>query len=49
LREGVFLRDWAPEAAAQSALKMRDEKGTTAEDSAAYWNFAEDMRAKPQN
>ena len=49
LREGVFLRSWTAEAAAQNALKMREDRGITKEDSAAYWNFAEDMRLKPQN
>lgn len=44
LREGVFLRSWTPSAAAQSALRMREDKGVNAEDSSAYWNFAEDMR-----
>lgn len=47
LREGVFLRSWSPEQAAHSAEKKRAALGQSApgEDSAAYWNFAADMRA----
>jgi len=47
LREGVFLRSWSPEQAAHSAEKKRAALGPSApaEDSAAYWNFAADMRA----
>ena len=46
LREGVFLRSWTPEQAAREALKRRAALGSgPAEDSAAFWNFAQDMRA----
>jgi hypothetical protein len=45
LREGVFLKSWTPEAAANDALRRRSDlhSGAT-EDLAAFWNFAEDMR-----
>jgi hypothetical protein len=47
LREGVFLGSWSPERAAHSADKKRAALGAAApaEDSAAYWNFAADMRS----
>jgi hypothetical protein len=46
LREGVFLKVWTPEAAAQDALRRRtDLHSGPAEDLAAFWNFAEDMRS----
>jgi hypothetical protein len=46
LREGVFLKSWTPEQAAQDALRRRDGLGATgaAEDRAAFENFAKDMR-----
>jgi hypothetical protein len=46
LREGVFSRTWAPEQAAREALKKRSavEPGS-AEDLAAFQNFAQDMRS----
>jgi hypothetical protein len=44
LREGVFLRSWTPGQAAREALKRRAALGSgPAEDSAAFWNFAQDM------
>lgn len=47
-REGVFLGSWTPEAAAREALARRNALGSgPAEDLAAYWNFAEDMRSVP--
>ncbi len=46
LREGVFLKNWTPEAAASDALRRRDDlRSGPAEDLAAFWNFAEDMRS----
>ncbi len=46
LREGVFLRSWTPEQAGREALKRRSTLGSApAEDSAAFWNFAQDMGA----
>jgi hypothetical protein len=47
LREGVFLRSWSPERAAHAADKKRAALGPAApaEDSAAFWNFAADMRS----
>jgi hypothetical protein len=46
LREGVFLRTWAPEQAAREALKRRsDLESGTAEDLAALQYFAQDMRS----
>ena len=45
LREGVFLKLWAPKEAALQALKMRSEvEPGAAEDLGALWSFAEDMR-----
>ena len=45
LREGVFLQQWSAKEAGQRALTRRTILGAavTPEDSAAYWNFAEDM------
>lgn len=47
-REGVFLRSWSPEQAAHWADKQRAALAASApaEDSAAFWNFAADMRAE---
>ncbi len=47
-REGVFLRSWSPEQAAHWADKQRAALGAAAlaEDSAAFWNFAADMRSE---
>jgi hypothetical protein len=46
LREGVFLKQWTPEAAALDALRRRtDLKSGPAEDLAAFENFAQDMRS----
>jgi hypothetical protein len=48
LREGVFLKSWSPEEAAREALRKRSALSTgPAEDLAAFWNFAQDMRAGP--
>ena len=48
LREGVFLKYWTPEAAAQDALRRRgDLRSGPAEDRAAFQSFAEDMLSKP--
>jgi hypothetical protein len=49
LREGVFLRSWSPEQAAHSADKKRAAlaPAAPAEDAAAFWNFAADMRSVP--
>lgn len=45
LREGVFLRTWTPEQAAQEALKKRSALASGAtEDLTALQNFARDMR-----
>ncbi len=45
LREGVFLKSWTAEAAASDALRRRNDLHSgLAEDLAAFWNFAEDMR-----
>ena len=44
-REGVFLGRWTADQAATEVLKRRNALGAgAAEDSAALWNFAEDMR-----
>jgi hypothetical protein len=45
-REGVFLRSWSPEQAAHWADKQRAAltASAPAEDLAAFWNFAADMR-----
>ena len=45
LREGVFLKYWTPEQAAQDALRRRTNLHGPTEDLSAFWNFAEDMRA----
>lgn len=46
LREGVFLKYWTPEAAAQDALtRKNDLRSGPAEDLAAFQNFAQDMRS----
>ena len=45
LREGVFLKYWSAERAAQDALDRKSALGTgPAEDLAAFQNFASDMR-----
>jgi hypothetical protein len=47
LREGVFLKKWTPEAAANDALRRRNDLHSgPAEDLAAFWNFAEDMQTE---
>jgi hypothetical protein len=49
LREGVFLRSWTAEAAAQDALRRRTDLGAgPPEDLAAFQNFAQDMRSVGQ-
>jgi len=47
-REGVFLHSWSSEQAAHWAEKQRAALPASAspEDSAAYWNFAADMRSE---
>lgn len=46
LREGVFLRFWSAEAAAQNAIQRKSElKNGPPEDLAAFQNFAQDMRS----
>jgi len=49
LREGVFLKSWTSDQAAQGALRRRDNLGSNApaEDLAAFQNFARDMRSEP--
>jgi hypothetical protein len=45
LREGVFLKYWTAETAAQDALRRKKGLGSgPAEDLAAFQNFADDMR-----
>ncbi len=45
LREGVFLKYWRPETAAQDALRRKAALGSRpTEDLAAFQNFAQDMR-----
>jgi hypothetical protein len=45
LREGVFLKYWTAETAAQDALRRKNGlRSGPAEDLAAFQNFAEDMR-----
>jgi hypothetical protein len=45
LREGVFLKTWTPEQAAQEALKKRSALTPgPVEDLAALQDFARDMR-----
>ena len=47
LREGVFLKAWGAEEAARKALDLRNEAATgSAEDLAAFQNFAQDMRSE---
>ena len=47
LREGVFLKAWSAEEAARKALDLGNEAGTgSAEDLAAFQNFAQDMRSE---
>jgi hypothetical protein len=47
LREGVFLKYWTAEAAAQDALRRRsDLRSGWADDLAAFQNFAQDMRQR---
>src|SRR5437764_3505883 len=49
LREGIFLKYWTPETAAQDALRRRgDLRSGPAEDLAAFQGFAEGMRSKPR-
>ena len=49
LREGVFLKYWTSEAASRDALRRRsDLHSGLAEDLAAFQNFAQDMKAEPQ-
>jgi hypothetical protein len=46
LREGVFLRYWTPEQAAEDALRRRsDLHSGPAEDITAFQSFAQDMRS----
>src|SRR5215471_8743150 len=45
LREGVFLKYWTPESAAQDAIRRKAGLGSgPPEDLAAFQNFAQDMR-----
>src|SRR5215831_13575563 len=45
LREGVFLKYWTPESAAQDAIRRKAGLGSgSPEDLAAFQNFAQDMR-----
>lgn len=45
LREGVFLKYWTAEEAGRESMRRRSALGSnSAEDSAAFWNFAVDMR-----
>jgi hypothetical protein len=45
LREGVFLKYWTAEDAARESMRRRSALGSSpAEDWAAFWNFAADMR-----
>ncbi len=47
LREGVFLKYWTAEAAAQDALRRRKALGSApAEDLAAFQNFASDLTSQ---
>lgn len=47
LREGVFLKYWTAEAAAQDALNRKNDLGAgPAEDLAAFQDFAQDMRGQ---
>jgi hypothetical protein len=46
LREGVFLKYWTAEDAARDALSRKNDlHAGSAEDLAAFWNFAQDMRS----
>jgi len=48
LREGVFLKYWTPKQAAADAIRRRNDLHSgTAEDVAAFENFASDMRSAP--
>ena len=47
LREGVFRSTWSREAVAQEAMKRSTDPSLSADDRAAYENFARDMRAAP--
>jgi hypothetical protein len=50
LREGVFLKSWTPEQAAQQALKRGNTLASgPAEDLVSLQNFAQDMRAQPSH
>jgi hypothetical protein len=50
LREGVFLKSWTPEQAAQQALKRGNTLASgPAEDLVPLQNFAQDMRAQPSH
>jgi hypothetical protein len=47
LREGVFLKDWSAETAASNSLdRKKSLESSSAEDAAAFQNFANDMRAQ---
>lgn len=47
LREGVFLKYWTAETAAQDSLRRKNDLGKgPAEDLAAFQNFAHDMRVQ---
>jgi len=47
LREGVFLKYWTAETAAQDALRRKNDlRSGPAEDLAAFQNFAQDMRSQ---
>ncbi len=47
LREGVFLKYWTAETAAQDALRRKNDlRAGPAEDLAAFQNFAQDMRSQ---
>jgi hypothetical protein len=47
LREGVFLKYWSAEEAARDALRRKDDlRSGSAEDLAAFQNFAQDMRSQ---
>jgi len=48
IREGVFLKSWSPESAAQDALDQKKGRGSgPKEDLDAFQNFADDMREHP--
>jgi len=47
LREGVFLKYWTAETAAQDALRRKNDlRAGPAEDLAAFQNFVQDMRSQ---